>query len=241
MTESTPNAPVAILTGAGSGIGREVARILSREGYNLVLVARRREPLEDTARLCQSDMGTECLVLPLDVGLPASARAMVDAALERFARLDALILNAGTAPLLPIDRHTPEIIEDAFRTNALAPAYAIAAAWPVFSSRKSGRIVCTSTMGTDDPFPGFFAYAAAKSAVNSFVRSCEREGKRLNIRAFAVAPGAVETPMLRAIFSEQQIPAQKTLTPEAVARVIADCALGRRDADSGTTIFVPSP
>jgi NAD(P)-dependent dehydrogenase (short-subunit alcohol dehydrogenase family) len=104
--------------------------------------------------------------------------------------------------------------------------------------RRAGCVVNVSSLASSDPFNGFFAYAAAKSAVDSFVRSMHGEGARLGIRAFCINPGAIETPMLRRNFPVSMLPEAKTLPPEAVAQVIADCIEGRREADRGKTIIV---
>jgi NAD(P)-dependent dehydrogenase (short-subunit alcohol dehydrogenase family) len=234
-TQRSP-APVAFITGAGSGIGRATAVELASNGYRLVLVGRRLEPLRDTAAMLRA--GSEAIPFVADVGSAEQIRGAIEHGLNTFGRLDALINNAGLAPLLPIDQHTPAIIDEVFRVNALAPAYAIRAAWPIFLRQRSGRIVNISTLGTIDPFPGFFAYAAAKAAVNLMAKSCHIEGRVHGIRAFAVAPGAVETKMLRAIIPESALPKSAAMSPDTVARVIADCARGLRDAESGQTITV---
>lgn len=229
--------PVSIITGAGSGIGRATAGMLSRKGHRVVLVGRRREPLEATAGM----LGGPSHIIAVDVGDPAAASAIIDGAMETFGRIDSLVNNAGHAPLQPIDKTTPELIEETFRINAFGPANLIARAWPVFLKQRGGCVVNVSSMATVDPFPGFFAYAAAKASVELMVKSCASEGRRHNIRAFAVAPGAVETAMLRSLFSRDQLPTSQCLTPEQVAGVIVDCILGRRDGDNGRTIHIPSP
>jgi NAD(P)-dependent dehydrogenase (short-subunit alcohol dehydrogenase family) len=89
-----------------------------------------------------------------------------------------------------------------------------------------------------DPFAGFFAYAAAKASVNLFARSCAKEGRTLGIKAFAIAPGAVETRMLRAIFPESALPPDKAMPPEKIAGIMLECIDGKRDAENGTTILV---
>jgi NAD(P)-dependent dehydrogenase (short-subunit alcohol dehydrogenase family) len=155
---------------------------------------------------------------------------------DRFGRLDNLINNAGLAPMLPIERTTPEVISEVFRVNTLGTAYAIHAAWPVFQRQRSGCIINLSTLGTIDPFPGFFAYAAAKAAVNLMTKVCASEGAPIGVRAFAIAPGAVETEMLRAIIPESVVAPEQTLPPEAVADVIAACIRGDRDAENGGVI-----
>ncbi len=241
-TKNAVSRPVALVTGAGSGIGLASSLLLAKEGFDLVLVGRRREPLDAAATQIRSKTpGATVLVHPADVGDPDAASSIIHAAIDRFGRLDALVNNAGLAPLLPIDQTTPDTLRDAFNVNAIGPGALIAAAWPTFVAQRSGRVINISTMGTSDPFPGFFAYAAAKCAVNSYARSIAKEGAEHNIRGFAIAPGAVETPMLRGLFDESMLPREKTLTPHDIARIVVDCAHGRRDSENGTTIYVPNP
>lgn len=227
--------PVAIITGGGSGIGLATARRLAAEGWNLVLAGRSAEKLHHAAE----SLGGRAVSVQAHVERPADISRMIDRATDHFGRLDALVNNAGYAPLVSIEDTTPEQIQECYAVNAMGPAFAIARAWPHFVRQKSGCIVNISTLGTDDPFPGFFAYAASKAPCNVMARSCANEGAEHNIRAFSVAPGAVETEMLRSIFDEKTIPADKTMEPATVAEVVADCILGNRDADNGKTIFLP--
>lgn len=229
--------PVALVTGAGSGIGREVSRQLAERGWALALAGRRREALEETARLVR----TPTLVVPTDVGDALAARRMVESAVARFGRLDALINNAGYAPMVPVDRHTPELLRDVFNINAVGPAAAVAGAWETFRRQGGARVVFVSSYATRDPFPGFFGYASAKAAVNMLARTTAGEGRAIDVKAFAVAPGAVETSMLRSIIPADVLPTRRTLAPEAVARVIVECAVGERDHENGTVIYLPSP
>lgn len=240
----TAPTPVAIITGAGSGIGRATARTLSRSGLNVVLVGRRSDALEETA--AGLDEGSESLCVPMDVSDPASGHAMVTACLGRFGRLDVLVNNAGVAPLMPIGQTTAEVIQQCYMTNAIGPACAIAAAWAAFqrqhAEKRMGRlghvVVNVSTLGTSDPFPGFFAYASSKAAVNLMAQSCAKEGKEIGVRAFAVAPGAVETQMLRALFSKEVLPPSQCLSPQRVAEEILACVMGERDMQNGKTIYL---
>jgi|GEM_PF-37383 len=234
-----PDAPVALITGASSGIGLAAARGFLAEGYRVVMVARHAERL----RAAGEGLGEPGRVrtVPADVGDEAQARAVVGAAVDAFGRLDVLVNNAGVAPLVPIGETSPELLLETFRVNALGPANTIAAAWAVFERQRSGVVVNVSTFGTKDPFPGFFAYAAAKSAGESLIRSVRNEGASSRIRGYAVAPGAVETPMLRGLFGEDVIPRAGTLAPEDVAAVILDCAAGRTSHPSGSVIYLPSP
>jgi NAD(P)-dependent dehydrogenase (short-subunit alcohol dehydrogenase family) len=226
--------PVALITGAGSGIGRAAAIELADRDWRLVLCGRRRAPLEETAECADG----ECVVVTGDVADEGDCRAMIAAATDGLGGLDALVNNAGFAPLRPIDQTDPATIARALAVNAAGPAMLICLAWPVFAAQQRGVIVNISTMGTRDPFPGFFAYAASKAAVNLMTRSCAVEGEALGIRAFAIAPGAVETPMLRALFDESQIRPDRCLRPEAVAEVIAACIAGEREETSGSVIWM---
>lgn len=240
---------VALITGGGSGIGRATAVALAGAAWSVAIVGRRGDALAETAGL--TGARERVLALALDVSESAAAAEAVARTVERFGRLDAVINNAGSAPLATIDKTTPEMLRECFAVNALAPAYVIAAAWGVFkrqaeeakSRGESPRatVVNVSSMATKDPFAGFFAYAAAKAGVNLMAQSCAKEGRTIGVRAFAVAPGAVETPMLRSNFSEKMIPPGKALAPEQVARVIAACVQGERDAENGQVIWVASP
>jgi NAD(P)-dependent dehydrogenase (short-subunit alcohol dehydrogenase family) len=244
VSPSDPSAPVAIITGAGSGIGRCTAATLARAGFRVVLIGRTAESLVATRDALPE--GSESEVVPADVADPDSSHEIIKSAIDRFGRLDAIINNAASAPLLPIEQHTPEIIEAIFRTNTIGPACLIAAAWPIFKQQHStGRahplgatIVNVSTLGTRDPFPGFFGYASSKAALNLMVKSAASEGREFNIRAYAIAPGAVETDMLRAIFSHDILPSSQCLSAERVAEELAACALGERLQYNGQVIFM---
>ena len=236
--------PVAIITGAGSGIGRATAIALAGAGLNLVLVGRRAEALDETAEGLPEEVESQCV--SLDISDPASGEEMVASCIARFGRLDVLVNNAAIAPLLPIGATDAATIQNVYMTNAVGPACAIAAAWPVFERQhrehRAGRIgaciVNVSTLGTADPFPGFFAYASSKASLNVMAQSCANEGKEIGVRAFSVAPGAVETPMLRAIFSEDVLPTARCMTSQRVAEEILACVMGQRDDQNGKTIFM---
>ncbi|MBL8763008.1 MAG: SDR family oxidoreductase [Phycisphaerae bacterium] len=229
---------VAVVTGAGSGIGRAVCVRLASAGWSLSLIGRRSEPIEETSRLCREAGAPRTMTLAAHVGRPADDARIVASARRDLGGFHVLVNNAGWAPVASIDHHTPGVLDEVFAVNALGPARLIALAWPVFAAQRRGCIVNVSSLATIDPFPGFFGYAAAKASLNLMARSCAKEGASLGIRAFAVAPGAVETPMLRANFTEQQVPASRCLTPDMVARVIVECIDGGRDGENGGTVVL---
>lgn len=231
LTNST-----ALITGAGTGIGRAIAIDLAARGVFLILVGRRVEPLNILAGELAAQ-GHASAIVPADVGDPAAARAMVRRALALRPTLDILINNAGHAELAPIDRHDDALIARAFGVNALGPAAIIAEAWPALLAAKGCLINITSIAG-QDPFPGFFAYGAAKAAANTLIRAAHNEGHAQGLRAFAIAPGAVETPMLRQLFDTETIPASNTLAPGDISKVALECIMGQRDAQRGDVIVV---
>lgn len=235
-----PSEPCVIVTGAGSGIGRSTSLRLAALGCHVVLVGRTRSKLEATAAKIKAASG-EALVLPVDLTDAEQTRSIVDHAMGAFGRIDALANVAGAAPLQPIEQITPEIWRNCIDANLSYVVNLTAAAWPVFRRQKSGVVVNVSSMASIDPFPGFSIYAAAKIGINMFTRCAASEGATIGVRTVTIAPGAVETPMLRGLFDESKIARDKTLSPEEVAQVIADCVTGKRAFVSGEVIVVASP
>ena len=224
---------VVAVTGASRGIG-------AAAGAQVALLSR------DIAAISALADEVAGLALPCDVADWRSVEGALSRVAARYGRLDVLVNNAGIAPLLSIDKTDAATIEQVYMTNAVGPACAIAAAWPVFMRQHANadfspighRIVNISTLGTADPFPGFFAYAASKASLNLMAQSCALEGKPFAVKAFAIAPGAVETSMLRAIFPETVLPACKCMSPQKVAEEILACVMGERDGLNGKTIYL---
>ena len=235
--------PTCILTGAGSGIGRATALRLAGEGYRLTVVGRTESRLEETVGAIARHVVNppEVLVLPADVSRAEQAMSVVDQTLDRWGRLDALVNNAAVLEAGPVADIDEDVLFRTFAANTFGPAYLVARAWPAFVRQGEGCVVNVSSMATIDPFPGLAVYAASKSALESLTRSIVNEGGAHGITAYSVAPGAVETDMLRTVLSVEQMPAARTHDPEAIADVITACVLGKRRADSGRVIELPNP
>jgi NAD(P)-dependent dehydrogenase (short-subunit alcohol dehydrogenase family) len=238
--------PVALITGAGSGIGRAAAGMLAREGYRVVLVGRDDAKLDAVAAEIGRDLARP---YPADVGYAGACHAMIDFTVRLHGRLDVVINNAGWTPLMPLQDMDHEDVRRIFEINALGPIWTTQWACRQFAFQAdagltlaAGRtpcIVTVSSQSSTDPFPGLGVYGAAKAAVNILALATARECP--GVRAFAIAPGAVETPLLRSIIAESQLPRERCLQPADVARVILDCVLGAYDDQNGRTIAVPSP
>ncbi len=227
---------IAIVTGAGSGIGRAVAVQLGAAGYCVVLVSRRRDKLQETAEMVDG----ESFVYPADLSNSKAITMLVQDVLASFGRIDALVNVAGHAELLSIDQITAEHWQRTIDVNLSAAVLLTAAVWPTFKTQKSGVVANVSSMASIDPFPGFSIYAAAKIGLNMFTQCTAQEGEAIGVRAVSIAPGAVETPMLRSMFDEDVIGKDKTLSPQEVAAVICGCVTGERAFESGVTIPLPN-
>lgn len=233
-----PTVRVAIVAGASSGIGRAAAVALAEAGYAVAVLARRGDLLQS---LVDELDGEEALALPTDVTDAAAVDRAVEAVLAKWGRVDAVVNAAGDAPLQPIEKITPELWRQCVDSNLSSVIYMTRAVWPTMQKQKGGVVVNVSSMASIDPFRGFNIYAAAKAGVNMFTHCCADEGEKRGIRAVALAPGAVETAMLRRNFSEKVLPREKTLSPDEVAQVIVGCITGERAFTSGETIQVASP
>jgi len=233
-------APVVIVTGAGSGIGRAAALRFGRAGWRIVLVGR------DEAKLHDSDMllanaptqpeATE--LVSADIGDAGQCGAVIDAALRAFGRVDVLVNNAGTVGSAAIDDTDESALQSMFAINAFGPALLIAAVWSTFVRQKGGRVVNVSSMAALDPFPGLFVYAGSKAALDGFTRAVANEGREHGIEAYSVNPGAVETSLLRSVFGTEVVPKAMAMDPAGVAEVIFECAAGLRTFDNGRQIPV---
>jgi len=225
---------IAIITGAGRGIGRATAVVLGQSEYTCVAVSRSPGEIDETARLA----GNRSIAIAGDVSKLSDIQRIVQTTLDRFGRVDALVNNAGVAPLLPFEQMTDAIWDDVIATNLTSVYRFSRAVWPTMVGQKSGVIVSVSSEASRDPFPGFAAYAAAKAGVSGFTRALAKEGNAHGIRVLAVAPAGVETAMLRKIVTADQLPADQLLAPENVANAIRACICGDLTHASGETIFV---
>lgn len=224
---------VCLITGAGRGIGRATAVELDRLGWRLVLVSRTLAELEESAKGL-----SDAICVPADVTHSEQVQKAVDAAIGRYGRIDAAVNCAGVAPLIPIAQTTDEQFRTILDTNLAHVFYVTRAVWPHFLRQKSGVIVNVSSLSSRDPFNGYGAYGAAKAAVNNFSLVAAHEGAAHGIRVHVVAPGAVETKMLRAAFPTSVVPPEAALDPSAVGKVIAQVVAGDLYCTSGEVIWV---
>ncbi len=181
-----------VVTGASSGMGKEIVRRFVQEGANVVAVARRKERLEE---LAASLAGLPGKVIPFvgDVSKREDNEAAIDRAVEEFGRLDVLVNNAGIMDDMgPIGDFTDEKLEQVFRTNVYGPMYAMRRAVAVFREQGGGNIINVASLGAMRSCAGA-VYCASKAALVSLTKNTAFMYLPDNIRCNAIAPGGIET------------------------------------------------
>ncbi|MFF7276512.1 glucose 1-dehydrogenase [Streptomyces griseorubiginosus] len=187
----------ALVTGAGSGIGRAIALAFAAEGAHVVVTGRRGEPLAQTVRLIE-EAGGKALAVTADVVRDAEIEAVVAAAVDRFGALDVAVNNAG---VFRGGQPLADLAEDDWReqldTNLTGVFLALRAEIRQMRSQPSGGAIVNiaSTFGAHVRHPGAAAYAATKAAVSALTRGAALDHIRDGVRINAVSPGAVATPM----------------------------------------------
>lgn len=227
---------VAIVTGAGSGVGEQIAHQLSEKGYRLVLVGRTKEKLDRVG----SSLGTQWVSVAADVGVAADRARIVDEAIKMFGRVDALVNNAGLAVFNKMARIDDEELDAMFAVNAIGPVDLARRVIGDMAKRGEGVIVNVSSMAQIDPFAGLGIYGCAKGAVGVLAKAIANEYGDKGVRGYSICPGAIETQMLRSFLPESALPTDATLSPAQVAAKVVSCVTGETDLDNGAIYEMPS-
>ena len=180
----------ALVTGAGTGIGRATAHALARDGFAVALVGRRPEPLRETA----AELATESEVVVADVARPEEARRAVAAAAGAFGRLDAIVNNAAIAESAALLDESVETWERVLATNLTGPYVVTQAALPHLLER-GGAVVNVSSVNGERAGPGWTSYCVSKAGLIMLTRCVANDYGRQGVRANAVCPGWVRTAM----------------------------------------------
>jgi NAD(P)-dependent dehydrogenase (short-subunit alcohol dehydrogenase family) len=193
-------AKVALVTGAGSGIGRAVAKKLAQNGYHVVLTGRRRGPLEDVAK--EIEASNAATALRADVADPASVSTLFDEIARRFGRLDVLFNNAGiSVPATPLDELRPEQWRSVIDTNLTGAFLCTQAAFKLMKSQtpRGGRIINNGSISATAPRPHLIAYTASKHAVTGLTKATSLEGRQFDIACGQIDIGNTATEMAAAM------------------------------------------
>jgi NAD(P)-dependent dehydrogenase (short-subunit alcohol dehydrogenase family) len=190
--------PTAVVTGAGSGIGRAVSRALSREGWTVALAGRRREALEATAR----EAPGRTLVAPTDVTDPEAVSALFSRVAGELGRLDLLFNNAGIpAAPVPFEDVTLEDWRAVVDTNLTGMFLCARAAYRIMKAQspRGGRIVNNGSIAAQSPRPDSAPYTATKHAVTGLSKSLQLDGRRHGIACSQIDIGNAATPMTEGV------------------------------------------
>jgi NAD(P)-dependent dehydrogenase (short-subunit alcohol dehydrogenase family) len=217
---------VAIVTGAGSGIGRATALALLGEGYAVALTGRRREVLEETAALAVA--GGRALVVPTDVTSPDDVAALFAATHEAFGRLDLLFNNAGVgAPPVPLEDLAVEQWRQVIEVNLSGAFLCTREAFRRMKSQvpRGGRIINNGSISAHSPRPNSAPYTAAKHAITGLTRSTALDGRAFDIACGQIDVGNAETPMTSRMKAGVPQPdggmaVEPTIDPSHVARAV---------------------
>ena len=217
MMEATPlSKQIALVTGAGRGIGAAIAQKLASLGATVVLCGRTPNTLETTAAAILS-AGGQARVEQCDVSDLASVQQLAASVEQTFRRLDILVNNAGVGSFSgPLHEMTPQTWEKILNTNLRGVFYTIRGFAPMMIRTKSGHIINVSSLAGKNPVPNGAAYAASKWGLNGLSYSVAEELRGYNIRVSVVCPGSVDTELSPHTGKD----ASKMLKPEDVAHVI---------------------
>lgn len=183
---------IVVITGASSGLGEATARHLSEQGAVVVLGARRIDRINALAKEL-ADNGGKALALQTDVTQSAQVKKLVEAAVEKYGRVDVMINNAGLMPHSPLDRLKIDDWDRMIDVNIKGVLYGIAAALPYMQKQKSGHIINVSSVAGHKVRPASAVYAATKHAVLALSEGLRQEVKPYNIRTTVISPGAIDT------------------------------------------------
>lgn len=234
MTETRK---VALVTGAGSGVGRAVALGLLGAGYATVLAGRRRAALEETASLAPAV--AETLVVPSDVADAASVKALFERTAQAYGRLDLLFNNAGTgAPPVLLEDLTLEQWRAVVDVNLTGPFLCTQEAFRIMKAQdpRGGRIINNGSISAHVPRPNSAPYTATKHAITGLTRSTSLDGRKYDIACGQVDIGNADTPMTERM--KQGVPqadgsmaVEPTMDPAHVAQAVVYMASLPLDAN----------
>ena len=194
---NTLNGMLAIITGASSGIGEGIAKMLAAEGVKVALVARRHQELERVAEDIRR-LGATALIAPADLQDEQALRAVVEQTCTMLGPVDILVNNGGVAYTAPIHETDMRAWDACLEVNLRAPTLLCAAVLPGMRERKQGYIINISSEAGFFIYGGMGAYAISKHALRVLTELIQQENQESSLKAWAICPGFVDTPLAAA-------------------------------------------
>lgn len=233
---------VAVVTGAGRGIGKGIALELAKEGCNVVVSDINLEESEKVVAEVEK-FGVKGLAVKCDVSKKEEVDALINQTIEKFSKLDVLVNNAGIFPFKPFLELTEEDWDKVLNVNLKSVFLCSQAAAKVM--KEGSKIVNTSSIAAFVGFEGLAHYCASKGGINSMIRALALELAPKNICVNAVAPGAIDTPGASEGADENtrkqtiaQIPLKRMGLPEDIANAVVFLASDKANYITGQTIIV---
>jgi NADP-dependent 3-hydroxy acid dehydrogenase YdfG len=222
---------VVVITGASSGIGAEIARVLAEQGAKVALGARRQDRLDTLAQAIRASGGT-ALVQVTDVTRRGDVDKLVQRAMDEFGPVDVMINNAGIMPVAPMAMVRVDEWDQMIDVNVKGLLYGIAAVLPDMTKRKGGHIINVASVAGHKVLPNFTVYCATKHAVRAISEGLRAENP--DIRVTIISPGLIATELENSTNVDEvreQVKAfyaQHAISPRAIADAIA-YAIGQPD------------
>jgi 3-oxoacyl-[acyl-carrier protein] reductase len=236
LTSSPLAGQVALVTGAGRGIGAAIAIRLSALGAHAILCGRSRGPLEKTAHAIH-EAGNRATVMECDVADLDSVQSLAERVERTFHRLDILVNNAGiSGPSRPLHELPPEAWDDIFNTNLRGVYYMVRSFAPLMIRARSGHIINISSLAGKNPLPNGAAYSASKWGLNGLSYGVAEELRAHNIRVSVICPGSVHTD-----FSPHSgKSAERMLQPDDVAHAVAAIVTQAKQSFMSEIMLLPT-
>jgi NAD(P)-dependent dehydrogenase (short-subunit alcohol dehydrogenase family) len=231
----------AIISGAGTGIGAATAKLFAAEGARITLTGRRPGPLQEVVGEIEAAGGTAQAVAG-DVADRAHCRDLVAETLAAYGRLDILFANAGSGDRALVVETTEELWDQTMNTNLKGTFLCVQAALPTMQEQNGGVIVTMSSILGQSGLAQTSAYSATKAGIEQFTKVVALEGAPYGIRANAVAPGWVETPLTEGAQKDEallaRIPQTRFGRPEEIAHAVLYLASDDARWVTGTVLTI---
>lgn len=220
----TTRKSVAIVTGASQGVGRATALRLARDFSVIVLVARDKDKLDQTAADVRAS-GSEAMICDLDLREPQSAETVIQGTLERFGRIDALLNVAGAVPQIDLFEMKDAQWDDGMALKFHGARRLTMQAWDALKA-SNGSVILMSGSAAFAPKPAFAAVAAINAAINALAKAFAEQGIKDGVQVNSVSPGAVMTGRRRAFF-EKWAPAHNLTVEDAIKKFPQEAGITR--------------
>ena len=224
---------VAVVTGAGKGIGKSLAIGLSEFGCDLVLVARTLSDLEKVAGEIEKK-GRKALPVPTDVSSEEQVNAMVARAVEHFGKIDILVNNSGVSGDKPVLKMDLDYWEWVMSVNLRGPFLCAKAVGAQMAKQKSGKVINVSSITFQMAIPNMTSYCASKAGLVQFTKALALEWVKYNIQVNAVCPGYIRTPMNEEFFASEA-------GKKVIEKTLPMKRLGEPEEMIGSVVYFSSP